>query len=485
MQSRQRGIVGSDDAARRESSPESADDGDEMDVDSTAAVGRKRGIEHGEAGGNKKRKDAEEDMRSLVFPPSWRSAADVILVGRSEATNSQQEDCCFDTPVVAICGPKNAGKSTFGRYLVNNLLNRFDAVGYLDTDLGQPEFTVPGCLSLHVVENPITGPPAFHLRNPERCFYFGDSSPKSNPELYVRQVVDLHRYFQERYANTSQDTVEDVVQLRKVKRIPLVINTHGWLKGVGYELLVRLLSHIRPTHVVQVCSQAQGKNLPRGKFWVADNLDTTSDTTRVLYISSPAEADSVAGSTSHVGRSATHMRGLRLLAYFQQCFGRGFSSFPFREARLFMETALQLVCHRPYVVSASDVTVLHLHSEVPKCLSLCSINGALVGLGVSATTLDSPDPEEDGEQQPVCIGFAIVRSVDLIRKLIYVLTPLSLDELVEVKFLLQGRVKLPVPMLQAKGLESPYLCSNSIAVEGTGAAVMRAHKGTPRKCGTD
>lgn len=153
------------------------------------------------------------------------------------------------------------------------------------------------------------------------------------------------------------------------------------------------------------------------------------------------------------------MRGLRLLAYFQQCFGRGFSSFPFREARLFMETALQLVCHRPYVVSASDVTVLHLHSEVsehngsqppielmnapsyaascclsvtgrrcgcrnvliqtgvnllppqvPKCLSLCSINGALVGLGVSATTLDSPDPEEDGEQQPVCIGFGEVAS---------------------------------------------------------------------------
>lgn len=45
---------------------------------------------------------------------------------------------------------------------------------------------------------------------------------------------------------------------------------------------------------------------------------------------------------------------------------------------------------------------------------------------------------------------AIVRSVDLIRKLIYVLTPLSLDELVEVKFLLQGRVKLPVPMLQVQ-----------------------------------
>lgn len=32
-----------------------------------------------------------------------------------------------------------------------------EAVGYLDTDVGQPEFTVPGCLSLHIVREPIFG----------------------------------------------------------------------------------------------------------------------------------------------------------------------------------------------------------------------------------------------------------------------------------------------------------------------------------------
>jgi polynucleotide 5'-kinase involved in rRNA processing len=30
-------------------------------------------------------------------------------------------------------------------------------VGYLDTDVGQPEFSPPGCLSFHVVDEALTG----------------------------------------------------------------------------------------------------------------------------------------------------------------------------------------------------------------------------------------------------------------------------------------------------------------------------------------
>lgn len=36
-------------------------------------------------------------------------------------------------------------------------LSRHKEVAYLDTDIGQPEFTVPGCISLHVLNNPIVG----------------------------------------------------------------------------------------------------------------------------------------------------------------------------------------------------------------------------------------------------------------------------------------------------------------------------------------
>jgi polynucleotide 5'-hydroxyl-kinase GRC3/NOL9 len=37
------------------------------------------------------------------------------------------------------------------------VLCRYGKVGYLDTDVGQPEFAPPGCLSFHVVEEAIAG----------------------------------------------------------------------------------------------------------------------------------------------------------------------------------------------------------------------------------------------------------------------------------------------------------------------------------------
>ena len=49
--------------------------------------------------------------------------------------------------VIAVAGTKGIGKSGFARLMVNTLLNDHPRVAYLDTDLGQPEFTVPGELS--------------------------------------------------------------------------------------------------------------------------------------------------------------------------------------------------------------------------------------------------------------------------------------------------------------------------------------------------
>ncbi|KAK4842868.1 hypothetical protein QYF36_001036 [Acer negundo] len=45
---------------------------------------------------------------------------------------------------------KNYGKITFSCHLVNILLQRYRKVTYLDTDVGQPEFTAPGFLLLTV-----------------------------------------------------------------------------------------------------------------------------------------------------------------------------------------------------------------------------------------------------------------------------------------------------------------------------------------------
>ncbi|XP_078164327.1 pre-mRNA cleavage complex II protein family isoform X2 [Carex rostrata] len=82
----------------------------------------------------------------VTIPPSWSEAAEVIRSAISPPGL-----------VVAICGPKNSGKSTFSRFLLNTLLRRYKRVAYLDTDVGQPEFSPPGCISLHIVDDLIKG----------------------------------------------------------------------------------------------------------------------------------------------------------------------------------------------------------------------------------------------------------------------------------------------------------------------------------------
>ena len=59
---------------------------------------------------------------------------------------AMQEACAGGgaAAVAAVCGSKGTGKSTFGRLLLNSLLNTCSKVAWLDTDCGQPEFTVPG-----------------------------------------------------------------------------------------------------------------------------------------------------------------------------------------------------------------------------------------------------------------------------------------------------------------------------------------------------
>jgi polynucleotide 5'-hydroxyl-kinase GRC3/NOL9 len=42
-------------------------------------------------------------------------------------------------------------------------------VVFLDTDLGQPEFTPAGLVSLHVISSPVFGPSFMHLASPLKC----------------------------------------------------------------------------------------------------------------------------------------------------------------------------------------------------------------------------------------------------------------------------------------------------------------------------
>lgn len=86
-------------------------------------------------------------------------------------TNSDWDIIC-DTVApnckVFLCGGKGVGKSTFLRYAINKLLMKYEKIRVVDLDPGQPEFTVPGCVSVHTIIEPVFGPNYTHIRKPEK-----------------------------------------------------------------------------------------------------------------------------------------------------------------------------------------------------------------------------------------------------------------------------------------------------------------------------
>ncbi|KCV70113.1 hypothetical protein H696_03576 [Fonticula alba] len=137
-------------------------------------------------------------------------------------------------PVYLFAGPKNTGKSTLGRWLTNRLLSLGHPVAVLDTDVGQPEYTAPGLISLTVPRSFSLGPPFTHLTEPEFSCFYGALSPNSDPEGFLAACTRAVAHYNEHLAPLG---------------VPLVVNTCGWVRGTGLDLLSGLVAMLNPTRV--------------------------------------------------------------------------------------------------------------------------------------------------------------------------------------------------------------------------------------------
>jgi hypothetical protein len=89
-----------------------------------------------------------------------------------------EEDEDQTAPIILVKGPKRSGKSTFARATLNNLLNRYEKVAWLECDLGQGEFSPGGVVGLWMIDAPILGMSLFFYR-------FADT----NAALMIRSTV--------------------------------------------------------------------------------------------------------------------------------------------------------------------------------------------------------------------------------------------------------------------------------------------------------
>lgn len=146
-------------------------------------------------------------------------------------------------PVVFVSGPKNAGKSTFCRFLLNYCLSSLKpgSVQFLDCDLGQPEYTPPGVISLSKPTACNFSSPFAHPNFDDvvKAHSLGYTSAKDIPLLYSACFDDLFQVYKS--SQLSNPTL-------------LIVNTPGWAKGYGLELLIEMMGKSEPSHSIFVGS---------------------------------------------------------------------------------------------------------------------------------------------------------------------------------------------------------------------------------------
>ncbi len=362
-----------------------------------------------------------------------------------------------------IKGPKNAGKSTFARTLLNTLLTRYVKVAYLDCDPGQSEFTPPGLVSLTLVSMPVFGPPYSHFAASQdpgkklvKAHFVGATTPKTGwgPAGFldcVRDLIEVWR-IDLRYGGGAGDNPENVVgdDERVGDLIPLVVNMMGWTKGLGMDLTQKIEEMVDPSMIFEFRTDVHGSIAP------------ISDSMRMLE---PIPASPL--STSYA--PADH-RSVSILSYFH-------SIFPSADHGLNAMTlpnwnvTLPLCAIPPYEVNLhvafDQVVLLGVGSEdvVPDELARV-LNGSIVAFvrsnhpphrtNVNETTEGtSSSLYMQGQTPPLpsessCLGLGLIRGVSNNASpspspvIVHILTPLPPPLLADTKILVKGEMELPI-----------------------------------------
>ncbi len=170
----------------------------------------------------------------------------------------------------------------------------------IDCDVGQPEFTPSGLISLHIISSntltiPILSPPHLHLHPPQLAYFVGEVSIKHHPEIFENAIRSLYSHYLllrdyyslngyipqnvadststhptitssllEEHYQTSSFSIFHENSDEKYDRysLPLVINTDGMVRGMGIEILRAVMETMRPTHILHLQN-------PKDKFITA------------------------------------------------------------------------------------------------------------------------------------------------------------------------------------------------------------------------
>ncbi|KAK4736783.1 hypothetical protein R3W88_000480 [Solanum pinnatisectum] len=181
-----------------------------------------------------------------------------VLDGRrNRAKASPSDSDTSQGPRVIVVGPTDSGKSTLSRMLLSWAAKQGWKPTFVDLDIGQGSITIPGCVAATPIELPIDPVEGIPLEMP-MVYFFGHVTPSANIDHYKVLVKELARTLETQFSGNAESRASG-----------MVINTMGWIEGVGYELLLHAIDTFNATVILvlgqeKLCSMLKDvlKNRP-------------------------------------------------------------------------------------------------------------------------------------------------------------------------------------------------------------------------------
>ena len=358
--------------------------------------------------------------------------------------------------IIVLCGPQNSGKSTLCRYLINGILSSRKDVLHLDTDLGQSEFTPCGILSLSHVCSPILSPPYTNRTEFVTSLAQDEHAPSRVTSIaHCIGAVSPSEFLKEYF-----EAVKSLYRHSKTLSTPLVINCCGWTKGFGVALHADLIRLVKPSHVVNLVTNQKKDLPPIEELLMAPGIDGTpvGDVPTPLVANVPGR-----NGTNKLGYQLRH---IALLHYFSSIIHPPTCEITY-----------------PYRIHFSDINVSvdtsDTSSYLPAILN-CSVIGLLAANKAQLREIENDIQVVDGirlcnsSHLAMCLGYGVLRAVDVKKKLFYVNTTLHPAQLENV--MIFKHTKIAVPFLKTHSLPTPYI-SNIAATEilGIGSRTQRSN----------
>ena len=263
-----------------------------------------------------------------------------------------------------------------------------------------------------------------------RCHSLAAVSPASAPEFYLECALDLLETWR-----------------RTLRNCPLIINTPGWILGTGLDLLVDLISRIRPTDVIYMSEDGP-----------SEVVETLRANTKQEFSTLPSQP------SEFMTRTAAQFRSMQMMSYFH-----AYSTSETVPRVAWSAQPLSAV--RPLEVKYAGVSsgilgILSYDYQSTAQLLEASLNGAIVAIveiedvaaltrvgvspddgngklsGISHTSEGIPfvpnaSDEALDPRHSTTIGLALVRGVDTKAKNLQLITPVPLKQIERVRS--QGR----------------------------------------------